>query len=140
MRLISLIIFLLFSQVVSAHPGKTDYQDGHKCLKNCGEWDLYYSEYHLHDKDRNPVQVERKKKPLREPVSAKKSVQEHSVPVPLSPEPQTEKRSTIATVDQGYSMPVEEGCMLTFHERVLLGVVVLLLFVMIYLRRKKESE
>lgn len=145
-RVCSLLLLVIFSQVASAHPGKTDHQDGHKCLKNCSDWDLYYAEYHLHDKDRNPVRVERRKKPLREPVPAKKSIQEPSVQevaatqIPSAPESQTEERRRTANIDQGYSVPVEEGCMLTFYESVLLGVVVLLMLVMIYLRRKKESE
>jgi hypothetical protein len=44
-----------------AHPGKTDRYGGHKCYKECAEWDLYYAEYHLHDKNGRPVKVVRKK-------------------------------------------------------------------------------
>ena len=39
----------------AAHPGKTDRHGGHQCLKDCAEWDLYYREYHTHDKDGKPV-------------------------------------------------------------------------------------
>jgi MYXO-CTERM domain-containing protein len=63
---------LLFASLVTlsialtayAHPGKTDRYGGHKCYKECAEWDLYYAEYHLHDKDGRPVKVV-KKKPAR---------------------------------------------------------------------------
>ena len=146
MRLFPLLLLVIFSQVASAHPGKTDYQDGHKCLKNCRDWELSYHEYHLHDKDRNAIRMEGRKKPLREPAPAKKSVQEPSaqeaaaIPVLLSPEPQTEERRTIAPVDQGYSMPVEEGCVLTFYEIALLGVAGLLLLAMLFLRIKERKN
>jgi hypothetical protein len=43
-----------------AHPGKTDRHGGHKCLKACEEWKLYYTEYHLHDKDGRPIRVDKR--------------------------------------------------------------------------------
>ena len=143
--LLLLIIFFFVPSVVFGHPGKTDYQDGHKCLKNCMERDLYYSEYHLHDKDRNAIRVDRKKKPLREPAPEKRSgpepLRQEVVAVPSLPtsEPQTEERR-IASVDQGYSKPVEDGCVLTFNDIILLCVAELLLLVMLFLRRKREKE
>lgn len=147
MRLLPFLLLVIFAQVASAHPGKTDYQDGHKCLKNCGDWDLSYSEYHLHDKDGNPIRVERKKKPLSQPASAKKAGPEPSIqevvaaPMPLSPEPLTdERRSTVPStvVVQGYSMPVTEGWVLTAYDIILLGVAGLLLLVLVFVRRRRD--
>ncbi|MDP2157642.1 MAG: hypothetical protein Q8K68_08050 [Nitrospirota bacterium] len=46
----------------------------------------------------------------------------------------------MAHVDQGYSMPVEEGCMLTFYDIVLLGVAGLLLLAMLFLRIKERGK
>lgn len=54
----------------SAHPGKTDRDGGHKCYKECAEWDLYYAEYHLHDKDGRPVKVARKRPARSRPAAA----------------------------------------------------------------------
>ena len=59
------LLALLMGLPASAHPGKTDRQGGHKCHKDCAEWDLYYAEYHLHDKDGRAVKVARKK-PVRQ--------------------------------------------------------------------------
>jgi hypothetical protein len=60
------VYFVLFLVTVvafpaAAHPGKTDYVGGHRCLKECAEWDLYYNEYHLHDKNGKTVKVAGKK-------------------------------------------------------------------------------
>ena len=40
--------------------GKTDYRGGHKCWKNCSEWELRYGEYHLHDKDWKPIRLDKR--------------------------------------------------------------------------------
>ena len=63
------VYFAFFLAIVIAfpaygHPGKTDRDGGHKCYKECAEWNLYYAEYHLHDKDGKAVKVARKK-PVR---------------------------------------------------------------------------
>jgi hypothetical protein len=57
-------VFLLATVIAlpaSAHPGKTDRYGGHKCYKECAEWDLYYAEYHLHGKDGKTVKLAKKK-------------------------------------------------------------------------------
>ena len=65
-RRYALLLFLMSSAIsgttLSAHPGKTDFRDGHRCLRNCEERNLYENEYHLHDKDRNAIPVEGLKK------------------------------------------------------------------------------
>ena len=142
-------IFFLFSSAASAHPGKTDYQDGHKCLKNCEDWDLYYDEYHLHDQDRNAIRSETRRKAIKEPAAERGSVSQvpiqetPSMPVSPSPEPQADvipKNAPQRVVDQGYSMPVEAGFVLTFYDSMLLGVAGLLLLAMLVLRRRKEKK
>ncbi|MDA8098222.1 MAG: hypothetical protein M0042_01190 [Nitrospiraceae bacterium] len=68
-----LLALLLYAPSAYAHPGKTDLHGGHRCLKKCAEWDLYYAEYHLHDKDGKPIRVPAKrqgKKPKQEPEPA----------------------------------------------------------------------
>lgn len=127
-----------------AHPGKTDYQDGHKCFKNCEDWDMNYDEYHLHDKDRNAIRMEGRKKSPKGPAPLRKSVQKSpaqevvSVPMPAPAELQTKEIRRTAPLDQGYSMPVEAGFMLTLYDIMLLGVAGLLLLIMLFLRRTRE--
>lgn len=139
-------VLIVISSAASGHPGKTDYQDGHKCLKNCEDWDMNYGEYHLHDRDRNAIRTEGRKKPLREPAPLMKSEPEPSkeevaaVPVPLSPGPQTGERRKTVPVDQGLSMPVEAGFVLTFYDFMLLSVAGLLFLVMLFLRKKERTN
>ena len=130
-----------------AHPGKTDYQDGHKCLKNCEEWDLYYDEYHLHDKDRNAIRMEGRKKPLRAPAAAKRAVvpepaaqEAAAVPIPPSTEVQTAVIANKSSRGKGYSMPVEAGFVLTFYDVVLFSVAGLLLLALLFLRVKERKN
>lgn len=61
MKIVIWIVVFLLPLAAWGHPGKTDRHGGHKCLKGCEEWNLYYAEYHLHDKDGRPVRVNRKK-------------------------------------------------------------------------------
>jgi len=145
----SFSLLILISSAAFGHPGKTDYQDGHKCLKNCEDWDLNYDEYHLHDKDRKAIRSEGRKKSVREPAPAKKSGSEPSVrevlvaPIPASPEPQAKeiaRRAPNVVAGQGYSMPVEEEGLLKLSDIILFGVAGLLLLVMVFLRRKREKE
>ena len=141
------IILLLVCPVLSfAHPGKTDYQDGHKCIKNCEEWDLYYAEYHLHDKDRNPIRItaDRKTAVRISPDAADPS--RNSAPVSL-PDPssaitkpltETEKPMPKTAGIPGAGMPVQEGALFRVADILLLIVVGLLLVSLVMLRRKRE--
>ncbi len=52
-------LLLLCPSVVLSHPGKTDKRGGHRCWKGCAEWQLYYGEYHLHDKEFMPIRLEK---------------------------------------------------------------------------------
>ncbi len=60
-------LLLILPPSTRAHPGKTDRYGGHQCIKDCAEWDLYYREYHLHDKEGRPVRVAQKKQRAPEP-------------------------------------------------------------------------
>ena len=139
-------ILVIISSAAFGHPGKTDYQDGHKCLRNCEDWDMNYEEYHLHDRDRNAIRTEGRRKPLRGPAPSGKTEPEPlkqevaAVPVPSSPEPQTEERRKTVPVDHGFSMPVEAGFVLTFYDFMLLSVAGLLFLVMLFMRRKERKN
>lgn len=83
--------------VAIAHPGKTDRQGGHKCWKECGEWELAHGEYHLHDKEYRPLRVDRpaasaapvldEPEPLPQPVQAGTEVSAETAPKPTSAKP-----------------------------------------------------
>ncbi|MFD0590535.1 YHYH domain-containing protein [Paenibacillus sp. GCM10027627] len=47
--LIFSMLFLLFSGLASAHPGRTDSSGGHYCRTNCAKWGLADGEYHTHN-------------------------------------------------------------------------------------------
>ena len=56
----SILVFtllLLCPAIVLSHPGKTDKRGGHRCWKDCAQWQLDYGEYHLHDKDFRPIRL-----------------------------------------------------------------------------------
>ena len=142
---LSLIIMFLLPFSAIAHPGKTDYRGGHKCWKNCGEWELRHGEYHLHDKDWNPIRFGQK----GDVVEADKP---EGVPIPekrfLLEEP-----ATVAPENSGTKIPdqhvvVEKHQMLTVYEEsvmplntiLLILLAVLMLIVLIFLRRKREKE
>jgi hypothetical protein len=44
-----IILFIISSNSVSAHPGRTDSSGGHTCRTNCEQWGLDYGEYHFHN-------------------------------------------------------------------------------------------
>ena len=42
-------VFLIASDPVLAHPGRTDANGGHVCRTNCARWGLKPGEYHVHN-------------------------------------------------------------------------------------------
>lgn len=44
--------YLLFVNNVSAHPGRTDSSNCHKCNTNCAKWGLEPGEYHCHNSEK----------------------------------------------------------------------------------------
>ena len=106
------------------HPGKTDRQGGHKCYKECAEWDLYYAEYHLHDKDGKPVKVARKK-PGR---SKKQVIEDKSAEIPEAVQPTQPVAAAMADEPGSPSLPW------------ILLILFLLLFLVVRRRRTKTSD
>jgi hypothetical protein len=70
-RLIIIAALCIIPVSSYSHPGKTDWRGGHKCIKGCEEWGLFYAEDHLHDKDGKPVRIDRKKHIPNAPEPAK---------------------------------------------------------------------
>ncbi|HYQ48416.1 MAG TPA: hypothetical protein VEP69_05065 [Thermodesulfovibrionales bacterium] len=147
-RSLFLIPLLLFPMSSSAHPGKTDYQDGHKCLKNCEEWDLYYAEYHLHDKDRNPIRIASDRRAAARPPAVTASPPRNPEPAPaIQPVPPDAKLAGAAgmqlpkTADvPGYRAPVQEEAVFRFSDILLFLAAGVLLLSVILLRRTREKK
>lgn len=155
-RLVCILAILLFSASVSAHPGKTDRRGGHKCWKKCGEWNLEYGEYHLHDKNWKPIRTDAKGNPLQQaqtepppfdeqqrridPIAAEEKTQaaappgtpEEGVDKPVAPEKIGRNQTTVVTVP-------EEG-FLSLDTALLFALALFLLMVLILLRKRREKE
>lgn len=126
--LFAVVLILLVALPAFAHPGKTDRYGGHKCYKECAEWDLYYAEYHLHDKDGRTVRVV-KKKPVRSVPTATIAEADVVVSQPLTSVP------AVPPVVRAAMAPDEPGLPLNW----ILLVLFLLLFLVVRRRRKKAE-
>jgi hypothetical protein len=125
---LTLLLAIVIALPASAHPGKTDRQGGHKCYKECAEWDLYYAEYHLHDKDGKTVKVARKKTVRPKSASATGEEKSDDRPVEATPSPPVAAAATAITEPGTPSLPW-----------ILLMLFLLLLFV-VRRNRKKASD
>jgi LPXTG-motif cell wall-anchored protein len=143
---LSLMFILLLPFPAGAHPGKTDYRGGHRCWKNCGEWELRHAEYHLHDKDWNPIRLDAKGDVIE-------TVRPGSVPTPekrfLLEEPAAAQEiqktpegngASRAIVEKHHIVTVYEESLLPHNYILLLLMALLMLLILIFVRKKKEKE
>lgn len=149
---LSLIFIFLMPFSVSAHPGKTDYRGGHKCWKNCGEWELQRGEYHLHDKNWKPIRLDQKGNVLETeqtkgvPIPEKRFLLEEPSEQPVEPVSGVRKNSEDkgvnqqTTVEKHYAVTVYEESILPFNTIMLILLAFLMLIVLIFLRKKREKE
>jgi MYXO-CTERM domain-containing protein len=83
-----LLLFFIASPAY-AHPGKTGRHGGHQCLKDCADWDLYYREYHTHDKDGRSIRITGKKPvqpaPTEVPAAVEAKAADRPVGSPVPP-------------------------------------------------------
>ena len=123
-----LIVIVLLPLTAMAHPGKTDRQGGHKCYKECAEWDLYYAEYHLHDKDGKAVKVARKKTVRQQPEDA--------------PVGEIAVRSTDSPAEATLSPPIAVAAAAGEPDIVSLPWILLMLFLLLFLvvRRNRRKS
>jgi hypothetical protein len=130
MKNLMILAFAVFLPIVAeGHPGKTDRFGGHKCLKGCEEWGLFYNEYHLHDKDGKPIRINRKNtKGLKNPTTpALESVMTPTVAAaPAAPEIET------AVVHRYVTTVYEENIIAS---NPLVWVLLFLLLLLLILRR-----
>ncbi len=126
---VALLFFVPFS--ASSHPGKTDRYGGHKCIKGCEEWKLYYKEYHLHDKDGRPIRVNKKKQlPVQELVSMPVET-----PAPVQEPPATAPTVTVYKYVQIYEQEVS-----LFNPLLCVLLVLLMVLLILRLTRKKKID
>ena len=145
---------LLFPLCAYAHPGKTDYRGGHKCWKNCSEWELKYGEYHLHDKDWKPIRLDEKGVPIEAvqpyPVSAPESPKQG-----LSAEHSEQPKMTSFTEDRIHEVTKTDKKVINEYNRIvtvyeegilplnvifLLLLVLALLIILICIRKKRKRD
>ena len=134
-RLIIIAALCIIPVSSYSHPGKTDWRGGHKCIKDCEEWGLFYAEYHLHDKDGKPVRLGRKKRApeIPEPAKIQTTATETILPSPLV----TSKTPTV-TVSR-YIASVHEEDIFFFYDP-LLSVLLILLLLLLILRMNRLTE
>ncbi|MEK6743270.1 MAG: hypothetical protein AABZ15_06660 [Nitrospirota bacterium] len=128
---ITFFLAIVIALPAYGHPGKTDRDGGHKCYKECAEWDLYYAEYHLHDKDGRAVKVARKKPVRPKPDAA-----------PAEDKP---VRSTDGPADAPPSQPAAVAAAAAGEPDILslpwiLIMVFLILLLIVKRRRRKASD
>jgi hypothetical protein len=149
-KTICVALLLLMSGPVLAHPGKTDRQGGHKCWKNCEEWELFFSEYHLHDKEGNPIRLNATGNPVP-PLPSQEppppvEVQTPSAPPVLvpradaAPEERTPGQENVPAAERPYRAMITEEPMLPFQSILLMALVVLLLLALVFLRKKRDRD
>ncbi len=132
-NLIMLVLLIVLPAAVMAHPGKTDLYGGHKCLKDCEEWGLYYAEYHLHDKDGKPIHINRKKNAAEAaPAPVASAATETAAPAPVV----TVQTQTV-TVNRYVTNVYEENL---FSSNPFLYILLMLLLLLLVLRMNRKRE
>jgi hypothetical protein len=131
-----LMLVCLFPGAAMSHPGKTDWRGGHKCVKGCEEWGLYYSEYHLHDKDGKPIHLSRKKTVPEPPelATVRSAATETVVPIPV-----VSFQTQTVTLTRYVTNVYEENLFLSNPFIYILLMLLLLLLVLRMNRKRKES-
>ncbi len=133
-----MVIFLICIQPVMAyaHPGKTDSYGGHRCLKGCEGWGLFYNEYHLHDKDGKPLRVgnnKRAKVPEIPPAAGPESKPTETAVPATGDKPKTEVVTTYRYITNVYEENV-------FLSNPFLSLLLILLLLLLILGRNRKRE
>jgi hypothetical protein len=149
-KLLFVAFLILCPSIVLSHPGKTDRRGGHKCWKDCYEWELAYGEYHFHDKDFRPIRLDRDgtpKKPKEPKEIESKSVLE--APQTVLPEviqkklPKERPKEVTASTNRSETTTYDDSiCSFDPLHYALLALVLVLLLVLlvIMMRRRKEHQ
>jgi len=134
-RLIIIAALCIIPVSSYSHPGKTDWRGGHKCIKDCEEWGLFYAEYHLHDKAGRPIRISRKKT-VPEPPGPQELMSAATVTAVPEPAPVAPKAETV-TVYRYVTNVYEENI---FASSPLLWALLILLLLLLVLRMNRKRE
>ncbi len=129
-RLILIFFICIFPAAADSHPGKTNRYGGHKCLKGCVEWGLFYDEYHLHDKDWRPIRISKNKKAAR-PVVFSEPVKKSTDTVPIE---KVVDRETVTIYK--YVTTIREENVLYSNPLLYILLILLLLLLILKINRK----
>jgi len=134
-RLIIIAVLCIIPASSYSHPGKTDWRGGHKCIKGCEEWGLFYAEYHLHDKAGRPIRISRKVKG-----TPKQSVLQSAATETFVPEaPPVVPKTETVTVYR-YVTNVHEENILASNPLLWVLLILLLLLLILRMNRKREES
>ncbi len=139
------LLILLLPVYAYCHPGKTDYRGGHKCWKNCSEWELEFKEYHLHDKDWKPIRLDKKDMTIEQIKPQQKIDKAPFEQMKTSTDAREKDHAIKITPDEAvnqhnHNTAVSEESILPLNIIFLLVLALLLLIVLIYIRKKKEKN
>lgn len=135
-RLLLLILLCSCPLISEGHPGKTDRYGGHKCMRGCEKWGLFYEEYHFHDKDGNPIRV-KKSKQVKEPEFPAAAVLESRSSETYSLPTDGPKTEAVTTTYRYVTTVYEEN---VFLSNPLLYMLLLLLLLLLILRMNRKRE
>lgn len=127
-RLIVIVTFCMIPVLSYSHPGKTDWRGGHKCIKDCEEWGLFYAEYHLHDKNWKPIRISRKVKDIPK----QRELQSAATVTPAQEAAAVAPKTETVTVYRSVTNVHEENVLAS---NPLLWVLLVLLLLLLILRR-----
>jgi hypothetical protein len=131
-----IIFFICIQPVMSyAHPGKTDRYGGHKCLRGCEEWGLFYQEYHLHDKDGRPIRIKAVRKSKESGIGAIAD----PVSKPIETVAQVDNpKPEVVTTTRYITNVYEENLFLSNPYIIILLILLLLLLILQLTQKRKE--
>jgi len=133
-RLVVIAALCIIPALSYSHPGKTDWRGGHKCVKGCEEWGLFYAEYHLHDKAGRPIRISKKVKGTPKQTELQTAATETFVPEAVLATAKTETVTVYRYVTNVY----EENILVP--NLLLWTLLVLLLLFLILRRTAKKPE
>jgi hypothetical protein len=133
----ALLVFILLPVLSYGHPGKTNRYGGHKCLKGCEEWGLFYDEYHLHDKDGKPIRVG-KTKEVKTPGNA--GLVNRETTTAAQDAVMTDATKTVVVTNYRYVTNVYEENLIQSNPLIYLLLTLLLLLLILLMNRKKKEN
>lgn len=120
------------------HPGKVDFKGGHKCRKNCAERGLEIGEYHLHDKDWNPIRLDKNRQPLiTAPPIEKPEYEAANLSAATSPPEKTDNKTI---PPQKITQHVEQPDYGLIWTALMIMLLLMLLLLLLFMRKKKREQ